>query len=210
MTYLLISQGLLWLVIVALSVVVFALVRQIGVLHERVAPVGALSITAGPGVGDPAPRLKMPNLVGAQVAVGGRSPTGRSQLLLFVAPTCPICKILIPIAQDMARAEKVDVLFVGDGDGAEQRKLADRFRIDPARYVNGPELGMTLQVSKLPFAVLVDAAGTIAAKGLVNNREHLESLVVARDTGFSSIQTYLRAASQNEADVPATPVERAS
>lgn len=135
--------------------------------------------------------------------------SGRARLLLFVAPTCPVCKTIIPIAQAMARAEQIDVLFVGDGDDAEQRKLADRFRIDPTIYVNGPELGMTLRVSKLPFAVLLDAEGLIAAKGLVNTREHLESLVVARETGFGSIQTYLRAASRHE-DGAHAPVERAS
>ncbi len=205
MTLLLISQGLLWLVILALAAVVFALIRQIGVLHERVAPVGALSISAGPGVGDAAPRVRMPDLNGAPVAIGEPSPSGRSQLLLFVAPTCPVCKTLIPIAQDMARDEQLDLLFVGDGDLAEQRKLADRFRIDPSRYVNGSELGMTLRVSKLPYAVLVDGSGVIAGKGLVNTREHLESLVVARDTGFSSIQTYLRTASRNRDEAPATP-----
>lgn len=209
MTVLLISQALLWVVVLGLTATVFALVRQIGVLHERVAPVGALSITAGPGVGDPAPKVLMPNLAGANVPVGGRAANGRSLLLLFVAPTCPVCKTIIPIAQDMARSEKVDVLFVGDGDTSEQRKLAERFRIEPSAYVNGPELGMALRVSKLPYAVLLDASGVIAGKGLVNNREHLESLVVARDTGFSSIQTYLRAQSTNE-DGAKTPVERAS
>lgn len=202
MTLLLISQGLLWLVVLALAAVVFALIRQVGVLHERVAPVGALSISGGPGVGDPAPRIQMQNLLGETLTVGGAPASGRSQLLLFVAPTCPVCKTLIPIAQDMVRDEKIDLLFVGDGDRAEQRELADRFRIDPARYVNGSELGMTLRVSKLPYAVLMDGAGVIAGKGLVNNREHLESLVVARDTGFGSIQTYLRATSSARGDAP--------
>ena len=35
------------------------------------------------------------------------------------------------------------------------------------------------EVGRLPYAVLVDAAGIVRAKGLVNSREHLESLFEA-------------------------------
>ena len=38
-----VSQIVLWIVVVVLALTVVALVRQIGVLHERVAPLGALS-----------------------------------------------------------------------------------------------------------------------------------------------------------------------
>ena len=48
---LLISNVFLWLVVLALLLVVWALARQIGVLYERVAPMGALMIDQGPKVG---------------------------------------------------------------------------------------------------------------------------------------------------------------
>ena len=51
---------------------------------------------------------------------------------------------------------------------------------------------MAYQVGKLPFAVLIDRDGVIRAKGLVNSREHLESLVVAEETGFGTIQAWLK------------------
>jgi hypothetical protein len=57
----------------------------------------------------------------------------------------------------------------------------------------GPEVGMAFQVGKLPYAVLIDREGVIRAKGLVNSREHLESLAVAEETGYGSIQAYLKA-----------------
>jgi hypothetical protein len=31
----------------------------------------------------------------------------------------------------------------------------------------------------------------IAAKGLVNSREHLESLIIAKESGFATLQSYL-------------------
>ena len=66
-------------------------------------------------------------------------------------------------------------------------------RCDAQRFVNGAAIGMAYRVDKLPFAVLLDDQGVIAAKGLVNSREHFESLIVAKETGFASIQSYLKA-----------------
>src|SRR2546426_8420546 len=51
---LLVSNAVLWMVVVLLGCVVAALARQIGVLHERVAPAGALMVGKGPAVGEPA------------------------------------------------------------------------------------------------------------------------------------------------------------
>jgi methylamine dehydrogenase accessory protein MauD len=48
-------------------------------------------------------------------------------------------------------------------------------------------------VGKLPYAVLVDADGVVRAKGLVNTREHLESLFEAKERGVGSLQELLGA-----------------
>ena len=50
------------------------------------------------------------------------------------------------------------------------------------------ELGMRFEEGKLPCTVLVGPDGVLRSKGLVNHREHLESLVEAMDSGFESIQ----------------------
>ena len=178
-------------ILVALTVL--ALARQVGVLHERVAPAGALLNAAGPGVGEPSPRLEVHALAGNAVTVGGSLAAGRALLMLFVSHTCPICKKLIPVAQDFTKAERLDVLYVGDGDVAEQEKLVAKFGIDRKRFVNGPEIGLAYRVDKLPYAVLLDNEGLISAKGLVNSREHLESLIIAKESGFATLQSYLMA-----------------
>lgn len=193
MTLLMISQGLLWGVVVLLSLTVLALARQVGVLHERVAPAGALINGAGPGVGEQSPRLEVHALGGNAITVGATLAKGRAMLMLFVSQTCPICKKLIPIAIDFAKSERLDVLFVGDADLAEQNKLIAQFGIDEHCFVNGPEIGMAYRVDKLPYAVLLDDMGVVSAKGLVNSREHFESLIIAKETGFATIQSYLKA-----------------
>lgn len=192
-----INFALMWVVIIMLSVAVFALARQVGVLHERVAPAGALLGGTGPGVGEQSPRLEAHALAGNAVTIGGELAAGRALLLLFVSQTCPICKKLIPIALDFGKSERLDVLFVGDAELAEQKKLVQQFSLDAHCFVNGPAIGMAYRVDKLPYAVLLDDRGIIAAKGLVNSREHFESLIIAKETGYATIQSYLQAQSKS-------------
>jgi methylamine dehydrogenase accessory protein MauD len=193
MTPMVLTIILLWVVVIFLCFTVLALARQVGVLHERVAPAGALISGSGPGVGEQSPRLEVHALAGNAITVGAALAPGKALLMLFVSQTCPICKKLIPIAMDFAKSERLNVLFVGDADLSEQRKLVDRFSLDERSFVNGPEIGMAFRVDKLPYAVLLDDLGVIAAKGLVNSREHFESLIIAKESGFASIQSYLKA-----------------
>ena len=58
-------------------------------------------------------------------------------------------------------------------------------------YFVSQALGMSYQVSKLPFAVLIGADGTLQSKGLVNTREHLESLIESMDSGIATVQEYV-------------------
>jgi methylamine dehydrogenase accessory protein MauD len=180
-----------------LAVLLFGLARQVGVLHERIAPMGAMSSDQGPAVGEMSPTFSVATLDGRPVSVGGASARQRSRLLLFVSPTCPVCKKVLPITSSLAKAERIDVILIGDGDEAAQRAMVRRFALDTIPYVNAPQVGMTFRVGKLPYAILLDAAGVIRAKGLVNNREHLESLLVAEETGFGTIQAYLAAKGQS-------------
>jgi methylamine dehydrogenase accessory protein MauD len=188
-----------FLVTLALAVLVFGLARQIGVLHERVAPMGAMMSDHGPAVGEAAPSLSVMSLAGEPLELGGASERRRPRLLLFVASTCPVCKKLLPIARSFADAERIELVLVGDGEDAEQRSMVERFGLQRVPYVNSPLVGMTYGVGKLPHAVLIDAQGVIQAKGLVNSREHLESLIVAAETGFATVQSFLAARRQESA-----------
>ena len=88
---LLVSNVLLWIAVVVLAAIVVALVRQIGVLHERVAPAGALAVAQGPEVGERAPEMLLPGLSRESVRVGGADARGRSTLLFFLSPSCAVC-----------------------------------------------------------------------------------------------------------------------
>jgi methylamine dehydrogenase accessory protein MauD len=198
---LLVSNVLLWCLVIVLALVVLALARQVGVLHERVAPAGALMPTSGPKVGEQTQSAEFRDLAGERVTVGGASSDGRATLVLWVSPTCPVCKSLVPTAVSMAQAERLRLLFASDGDRLEQhRAYVHDLRIAAYPYVVSQALGMSYAVSKLPFAVLIDADGVLRGKGLVNTREHLESLVESMRTGIASLQDYIAIADrQNDA-----------
>lgn len=188
---LLVSQVMLWIAVIALAIAVLALARQVGVLHERIAPVGALALGRGPQTGEAAPRLTVRTLAGTSADIGGAVAGRALRLLFFVSPTCPICKSLLPTVKAFAEGERLDLLLVGDGELDQLRQMAQRHELPPERFANAPEAGRAFQVAKLPYAVLVNELGVIAAQGLVNSREHLESLVTAHELGLRSVQEYL-------------------
>ncbi len=196
MTPLAISVVVLWFVVLALIAVVFALTRQLGVLHERISPVGALMLNRGLSVGERAPAMDVVDLNGATIQLGAARPDGKSTLLLFVSPTCPVCKSLLPIVKASGRQERdwLDIILASDGNLEEHRAYVRSNGLEGVPYIVSAPLGMTYQVSRLPFAALLDESGVLRARGLVNSREHLESLFEAKRLGVASLQEYFAAA----------------
>lgn len=196
MTALAISNIVLWTLVLTLAAVVLALVRQLGVLHERIAPAGALMLSKGLAVGEPAPVMQVADLEGAAHQVGAARADGRSTLLLFVSPTCPVCKTLLPAVKSSRKDERgwMDVILASDGDAGAQREFVRTQGLDGIPYVVSTALGLAFQVSRLPFAALLDEKGILRARGLVNSREHLESLFEAKRLGVASLQEYFSGA----------------
>jgi methylamine dehydrogenase accessory protein MauD len=192
MTSLTISNALLWVLMLAVIVALWALARQVGILYERIAPMGALMTDAGPKLGEAAPRFDLPALNGTKVAIGGER--GKSQLLFFLSPTCPVCKKLLPVLKSSAQAERewLEVIVASDGDATQHLAFYGSAGLQQFPYVLSADLGMTYRVSRLPYAVLLDERGVIRAKGLINSREHLDSLFNAKELGVGSVQDYLR------------------
>jgi methylamine dehydrogenase accessory protein MauD len=192
MTALAISNIVLWVVVLALLLIVLALVRQLGVLHERIAPAGALMLNRGLNVGERVPTMDVEDLEGRALRVGAPRGDGKSTLLVFVSPTCPVCKTLLPIVKSGRKDEQdwLEVILASDGDRDEHRQFARDHGLLDLPYVVSAPLGLTYQVSRLPFAALVDPDGILRARGLVNSREHLESLFEAQRLGVASLQDY--------------------
>jgi methylamine dehydrogenase accessory protein MauD len=199
MSPLVLSNIVLWIIVVLLCAVVLALVRQLGVLHERISPVGALMLAKGLRVGELAPSVPVADLEGRPIAIGGTRTDGRTQLVMFVSPTCPVCKALLPVLKSARKSEQgwLDVVLASDGDAAEQRAFVAEHGLDVFPYVLSAPLGISFQVSRLPYALLIDADGVLRARGLINSREHLESLFEAKRLGVASLQDFLEGRAQS-------------
>ena len=189
---LIVSNIVLWAVVLALLVVVLALGRQVGILYERIAPMGALMLDQGPKVGDASPVFGLESLGGGSIAVG-LSARNKSQLLFFLSPTCPVCKKLLPILKSISVSEGkwLELIFASDGDRSEQVAFYRKAGLGDFPYVLSTELGMAFKVGRLPYAVLIGEDGKVRAKGLVNSREQIESLFAAKELGVASVQEFI-------------------
>lgn len=186
-----------WIAIVVLAVVVFALARQVGVLHERLGPVGALSTARRVRPGETAPSFSLASLDGGRVEIGGKAADGRATLVFFLSTTCPVCATLVPVLRSLAKSEadSLRIVIASDGDD-DHEAFAKAKGLDAFPYVISTDLGMAFGIGKLPYGVLIDEAGVVAADGLCNTREHIESLLEARAHGVASIQDF-KAAKEN-------------
>lgn len=194
--FLVVSNLVLWIFVIGLTFLVLALTRQIGVLYERVAPAGALMMNKILETGAVAPKVEVENLNGGNtLVIGGKR--DRSQLLFFLSPSCPVCKSLLPMLKSIkaAEADWLDIILASDGELQAHRDFIARQNLAGETYVSSEILGKQYGVSKLPFAVLIDQQGVIASLGLVNSREHFESLFESFERQIPSLQAYMAAVS---------------
>ncbi len=172
-----VSYIALWLLVVTLCVVVVALARQIGTLHLRLGPRGALEMDdEGPPLGEGLIPIEATDLDGRPVALGGQ---GVPQLLLFVSPGCQVCETVLPSIAAVAEAAGMRPFVVTDLDATETA-LSFSHRGLSAPVVASPEAARAYAIPGTPYVVALDELGVVRAKGTVNNLEQMEGLV---DTG---------------------------
>jgi methylamine dehydrogenase accessory protein MauD len=151
-----------------------------------------LMTSAGAVVGDKIPVFDLKTINGNDVRIGGSRSDGRSTLIAFIAPDCPVCSSLVPIYTRIAKSERdrLQLIFASDESVAGHESYRRKMGIEPFPYVLSTELGIRFEIGKLPYAVLLDAEGVVASQGLVNSREHIESLLEAQRLNLGSIQDF--------------------
>jgi hypothetical protein len=141
-----------WILVVVLAVVVVALARQVGTLHLRLGPRGALEVDdEGPQLGEAPPPQQARLYDGARSSLGGPGPI---RLVMFASPTCPICLDVMPAIPAAAAAARVVSQIVHDAE-------AER----------------AWGVPGTPFFVVLDPLGVVRAKGTADNLEQVEGLL---------------------------------
>ncbi len=141
------SYVLLWGTVVVLSFTVVALLRQIGVLHTRIAPMGVHFAGEGPELDQPAPTVD-----------GLSYPSAPFTLLAFTSPTCELCERLKPALARLARSYDDIELHLIDHD--------DR-----------PEVFSRFRVRSTPYLVAVDTDGLVRSRGVANSLDQVEEML---------------------------------
>lgn len=151
--WLAIGLGAALLGVAALAVVVLALAREVGMLRLALGPQGALEIPhEGPEVG------------GRSALVDRFEPSiapGRLGLAVFTSDGCRMCRALEPAIAALGRDPRVSLRRFDEVDDAGAWAVAD--------------------VPGSPFAVALDADGTVLAKGTFNTGAQLESVLAAAE-----------------------------
>ena len=132
------SYVVLWLAVLVLTVAVIALLRQIGVLHARLHPLGAHFGGEGPALESSAPPVD-----GVDYA---RSAT---TLLAFTSPTCEVCKVLAPSLDALRRDYRDVQVHTVDLDRA--RSVFDSFQVRSTPYV---ELTLAVAMVLAPITAI--------------------------------------------------------
>jgi hypothetical protein len=141
-----------WVLLVVLAVVVVALARQVGTLHLRLGPRGALEIdTEGPTLGEAPPPMPATAADESRVMLGGPGPR---RVVLFSSPTCGVCREVAPALPMAAAAARFAPVVLHD-----------------------PQAERDWDVPGTPYVVVLDEAGVVRAKGTVNNLEQVEGLL---------------------------------
>jgi len=113
---------------------------QCGRVHDQAAPAPAEMPAVAP-IGQPAPKLALPDLTGKAVDLADYR--GRETLVLFWNPGCGFCQQMLPDlkAWEANRPQQAPALLIDEGFGA----------------------GATFGANGTPMAVLIDAAGNVAS-----------------------------------------------
>jgi methylamine dehydrogenase accessory protein MauD len=168
------SYVILWFLVVVLSVLVVALARQVGTLHLRLGPRGALEIDdEGPPLGESPPVADVRAIDDRMLRIGGPGP---ANVLLFVSPGCHLCEAVLPSLGVAAKSKGMNATVLVDADRLETIGMFGDRKLN-ADIAPAGDLTSTYAVPGTPFVVVLDDLGIVRAKGTVNNLEQLEGLI---------------------------------
>jgi methylamine dehydrogenase accessory protein MauD len=178
------SYILLWALVLGSFVMWLAVLRQIGILHNRWGPRGGLMTEDGPGVGEAVPRFDVVSVEGSELRFPG---DGLLNLAVLTNPSCSACEELAPALGTLLRDPPEGVtpmVLVTDGGADAARRLARDHKIDVRRVASAPTAAGLLNAASTPLALLIDGGGRLLNKGIVNSLEQIEVLVAqARSAG---------------------------
>lgn len=142
-----VSYVLLWVTVVVLGLTVVVLLRQIGLLHTRIAPMGVNFAGEGPELDKPAPPLPHVDYDRSEVTV-----------VAFTSPTCELCAALVP------GLERIETSY-------------DEVSLETISSEGGQRLFGAFAVRSTPYLVAIDRQGVVRSRGVANSVDQAEEML---------------------------------
>jgi hypothetical protein len=176
-----------WLAIVGLAllavaeaVAILALAREIGVLSKRLPPAPALESLEGPEPGTALPSLRLRSLADGEERAF-EAPSASRRVLIFMSTRCRLCSDLLAdldgVARDWPDHEVVPILA---GPHREAVEMVSRSGFAGPAWQDDGAAMRAVSIITTPRALVVGEDGTVVARGVVNNREMVSSLIQGR------------------------------
>ncbi|GBR55055.1 hypothetical protein AA106555_1921 [Neokomagataea thailandica NBRC 106555] len=176
MIFLIISTFALIIAVLVLAIMLLAMSRQIGILHERLAPIGPQNTIQGLSVGQAVPEITARHLDGSAITLAGTRAQARPSLIMVVGADCPVCKRTLPLVHEATQTRNIDLILLGDGE-IEALRAMERSQNLPAPLVISQELLLLLQINRLPTLILLDPRGIIRALDVATTTSDIAALL---------------------------------
>lgn len=156
-----------------LSLLVFLMVRQVGVLTRRIdeglkgglepLPAGTALPVRDVAAYGPDPRLRLP--------LDG----GPETYLLFAAFSCPVCRPLLEnlVRLDAALSARLVVLLLDKGASVPERAEFRLLQENGFRLADGTPAAAAFRIQRTPFVYVADADGVVRDAEHIANFSHL-------------------------------------
>ncbi len=160
-------MGINSLLIIGLFVILYLVIRQVGILVNYHGPVGARESQKGPRVGENIAHFTKRFL---------DQPITSPTLVVFGSSSCAICesvkKAVHQLYEFWHKKASFFLVYEEQKHGQAREGLADKMWL-----FHNDDFRKALEVTVLPFAVMIDEDGTVLGGGLVNNISNVESLL---------------------------------
>jgi thiol-disulfide isomerase/thioredoxin len=162
------SFGVVAFVTLANSLILLALVRQVGILLLRigqVAPTNPGGLQSGSSL----------DLSGFGFNVVPE--VGRQTMLVFVTTECGACRGIVPAANEIAhRYKELEVVLAVDSAQTAVSRWTDAAGVR-TRIASTPGILKKLGIPGTPYACMLDDSFRVLKAGGVNHLDHLEALI---------------------------------
>ncbi len=190
------SYILLWIIVAAESIAILVLVRIVGSIM-----LGSREAIERDGLvlGSAAPDFTGYTVTGEKFLLSQSS--SQWVALIFASPACSICRSVIPtlaaLSQDLGEAVQFLVLLRGGVDDARLFWEATDHALRVIA-IGENEIANRYRVRVSPYLQVIDAQKTVRAKGLVNERGHVEHFLAEAGVDDPALKSHVHSATSFE------------